>query len=136
MLENPLLDPSAFSRARNNRFRKSNIFGHIFERVVKTCLGAGLVGGEGFAVDASLIEADANRQRSLPGTEWKKQIDPVAASRIDVREANRILAMFERYRGLLNQRGANEGSANRSHRLLGEGEGQAPTNTDRSEEQD
>jgi hypothetical protein len=40
-----------------------------------------LVGGEGFAVDASLIEADANRQRSIPGVEWKKQIDPMAASR-------------------------------------------------------
>ena len=45
------------------------------------CIEAGLVGGEGFAVDASLIEADANRQRSIPGVEWKKQIDPVAASR-------------------------------------------------------
>jgi hypothetical protein len=41
----------------------------------------GSVGGEGFAVDASLIEADANRQRAIPGIEWKKQIDPAAASR-------------------------------------------------------
>jgi len=48
---------------------------------VETCIEAGLVGGEGFAVDASLIEADANRQRSIPGVEWKKQIDPRAASR-------------------------------------------------------
>jgi hypothetical protein len=53
----------------------------VFERVVGTCIEAGLVGGEGFAVDASLIEADANRQRSIPGIEWKKQIDPAAASR-------------------------------------------------------
>ena len=45
------------------------------------CIEAGLVGGEGFAVDASLIEADANRQRSIPGKEWKKEIDPAAASR-------------------------------------------------------
>jgi Na+/H+ antiporter NhaD/arsenite permease-like protein len=37
----------------------------VFERVVGTCIEAGLVGGEGFAVDASLIEADANRQRSI-----------------------------------------------------------------------
>ena len=44
----------------------------IFERVVEACIAAGLVGGEGFAVDASLIVADANKQRSLPGTEWKK----------------------------------------------------------------
>ena len=30
----------------------------------------GLVGGESFAVDASLIQADANKQRSVPGKEW------------------------------------------------------------------
>jgi hypothetical protein len=53
----------------------------VFERVVGSCIGAGLVGGEGFAVDASLIEADANRQRSIPGGEWKKELDPAAASR-------------------------------------------------------
>ena len=52
---------------------------------MEACLAAGLVGGEGFAVDASLIEADANRQRSIPGVEWKKQIDP-AASRRAVKE--------------------------------------------------
>jgi transposase len=42
----------------------------IFERVVEACIAAGLVGGEGFAVDASLIAADANKQRSIPGSEW------------------------------------------------------------------
>ena len=57
----------------------------MFERVVGACIEAGLVGGEEFAVDASLIEADANRQRSIPGVEWKKQIDP-AASRRAVKE--------------------------------------------------
>jgi transposase len=80
-LEDTIPDHSAFSRARNERFRESDIFRRIFERVVETCIGAGLVGGDGFAVDASLIEADANRQRSIPGVEWKKQIDPAAASR-------------------------------------------------------
>ena len=80
-LEDAIPDHSAFSRARNERFRESDLFRRIFERVVETCIGAGLVGGEGFAVDASLIEADANRQRSIPGVEWKKQIDPAAASR-------------------------------------------------------
>jgi hypothetical protein len=53
----------------------------VFERVVSSCIEVGLVGGEGFAVDASLIEADANRQRSIPGREWKKEIDPAAARR-------------------------------------------------------
>ena len=80
-LEDPIPDHSAFSRARNERFRESGIFRRVFERVVETCIEAGLVGGEGFAVDASLIEADANRQRSIAGVEWKKQIDPAAASR-------------------------------------------------------
>ena len=80
-LEDTVPDHSAFSRARNERFRESDLFRRIFERVVRACIEAGLVGGEGFAVDASLIEADANRQRSIPGVEWKKQIDPTAASR-------------------------------------------------------
>jgi len=38
--------------------------------VVRRCMSEGLVGGEGFAVDASLIQADANKQRSVPGAEW------------------------------------------------------------------
>jgi transposase len=80
-LEDAIPDHSAFSRARNERFRESHIFRRIFERVVETCIEAGLVGGEGFAVDASLIEADANRQRSIPGVEWNKQVDPAVASR-------------------------------------------------------
>jgi transposase len=80
-LEDAIPDHSAFSRARNERFRESDIFRRVFERVVGVCIEAGLVGGEGFAVDASLIEADANRQRSIPGVEWKKQIDPASAGR-------------------------------------------------------
>jgi len=80
-LEDPIPDHSAFSRARNERFRDSDIFRCVFERVVGSCIEAGLVGGEGFAVDASLIEADANRQRSIAGKEWHKERDPEAASR-------------------------------------------------------
>src|SRR6266851_7845558 len=80
-LEDAIPDHSAFSRARNERFRQSDLFRCIFERVVGSCIEVGLVGGEGFAVDASLIEADANRQRSIPGIEWKKELDPAAASR-------------------------------------------------------
>jgi hypothetical protein len=47
----------------------------VFERVVAACNDAGLVGGTGFAVDASLIAADANC-RSMPGEEWSRDIDP------------------------------------------------------------
>ncbi len=74
-------DHSAFSRARNERFRNSEIFCSVFERVVGACIGAGLVGGEGFAVDASLIVADANKQRSTPGPRWNKKSDAEAESR-------------------------------------------------------
>ena len=80
-IEDDIPDHSAFSRARNARFRDSDIFRHVFEQVVGTCIAAGLVGGEGFAVDASLIQADANKHRSIPGAEWNKDIDPAQAHR-------------------------------------------------------
>jgi len=80
-IEHKIPDHSAFSRARNERFRDSDIFRSVFERVVEACITAGLVGGEGFAVDASLIAADANKQRSIPGPEWQKPHDPTTASR-------------------------------------------------------
>jgi transposase len=80
-IEDKVPDHSAFSRARNERFRDSDIFRQVFERVVEACIAAGLVGGEGFAVDASLIAADANKQRSVPGSDWLKSRDPKTASR-------------------------------------------------------
>ena len=80
-LEHKIPDHSAFSRARNERFRDSGIFRQVFERVVEACIAAGLVGGEGFAVDASLIAADANKQRSIPGSQWQKTCDSATASR-------------------------------------------------------
>jgi transposase len=80
-IEDKLPDHSAFSRARNERFRDSAIFRSIFECVVEACIAAGLVGGEGFAVDASLISADANKQRSIPGKDWDKNRGPEKASR-------------------------------------------------------
>jgi hypothetical protein len=42
----PIPDRSAFSRARNERFRQNNI--RVFERVIERCIAARLVGGEGF----------------------------------------------------------------------------------------
>jgi transposase len=80
-IEDKIPDHSAFSRARQERFRDSDIFRRVFERVVEACIAAGLVGGEGFAVDASLIVADANKQRSIPGSEWSEARDPQGASR-------------------------------------------------------
>jgi transposase len=80
-IEDKIPDHSGFSRARNERFRDSDIFRSVFERVVGACIGAGLVGGEGFAVDASLIVADANKQRSTPGPRWNKELDAAVVSR-------------------------------------------------------
>jgi transposase len=80
-IEDGIPDHSAFSRARNERFRESDVFRRVFERVVETCIAAGLVGGEGFAVDASLIQADANKQRSIAGQDWRRDRDPQRSSR-------------------------------------------------------
>src|SRR5262245_38491735 len=80
-LEDSIPDHSVFSRARNERFRESEVSRRVFERVVASCITAGLVGGEGFAVDASLIEADANRQRSIPGKDWDRKRAPDRARR-------------------------------------------------------
>jgi Transposase domain (DUF772) len=61
-IDDKIPDHSAFSRARHERFRDSDMFRRVFERVVEACIEAGLVGGEGFAVDVSLIVADANKE--------------------------------------------------------------------------
>src|ERR1700739_2929303 len=80
-IEDKVPDHSAFSRARNDRLRDSDIFRSVFERVVNACIRAGRVGGEVFAVDSSLIVADANKQRSIPGSQWSKELAAQAASR-------------------------------------------------------
>jgi len=61
---------STFSVNRLGRFRESEILGHIFERVVATCMAAGLVKGEGFAVDASVMEANASRYHGKHQRNW------------------------------------------------------------------
>jgi len=80
-IEDAIPDHSAFSRARNERFREGEVFRRVFERVVEACIAADLVGGEGFAVDASLIQADANKQRSIAGPDWRRDRDPKRSSR-------------------------------------------------------
>jgi transposase len=80
-IEDKIPDHSAFTRARNERFRECDVFRRVFERVVTACMKAGFVGGTGFAVDASLIAADANKCRSIPGDEWSHEINPETAKR-------------------------------------------------------
>ena len=69
-LEGGVPDHSTFSKNRHGRFRESDLLRRVFETVVRRCLKEGLVGGEGFAVDGSLIRADANRQRGVEGDQW------------------------------------------------------------------
>jgi transposase len=67
-LDDQVPDHSTFSVNRHGRFRDSDILRQVFEAVVRVCMDAGLVKGEGFAVDASVIEANASRYRGkVPG---------------------------------------------------------------------
>jgi transposase len=68
-LDGAVPDHSTFSKNRHGRFRDSDLLRELFETTVARCMSEGLVGGEGFAVDASMIKADANRQRGVPGIE-------------------------------------------------------------------
>ena len=70
-LDGTVPDHSTFSKNRHGRFRESDLLRQVFDTTVRRCMAEGLVGGDGFAVDASMIKADANRQRSVPGSEWQ-----------------------------------------------------------------
>jgi transposase len=60
-------DHSTFSKNRHGRFRESDLLRQVFETVLRRCLEEGLVAGDGFAVDGSLIKADASRQKGIEG---------------------------------------------------------------------
>jgi transposase len=84
-LDGDVPDHSTFSKNRHGRFRDSDLLRKVFETVVRRCMAEGLVGGDGFAVDASLIKADANKQRSAEASDdvdW----EAMAATRRSVRE--------------------------------------------------
>jgi transposase len=86
-LNDRIPDHSTFSKNRHGRFRESELLRHLFETTVARCIAEGLVSGQRMAVDASLIEADANRQYSAPKEEW----DP---ARIDVDAAPRAVREY------------------------------------------
>ena len=65
-LTDPVPDHSTFAKHRHGRFRDSGLSRHLFEAVVAHCIEEGLASGQRFASDASLIQADANRQNSSP----------------------------------------------------------------------
>jgi transposase len=91
-LDGAVPDHSTFSKNRHGRFRDSDLLRHVFETVVERCLDEGLVRGESFAVDASYVHADANRQRAIAGEAWDAHaIDPARAPRA----VNEYLAVLD-----------------------------------------
>jgi transposase len=80
-IEDEVPDHSSFSKNRHGRFRESDLFRQLFEDVVRRCMSEGLVRGEGFAVDASIVQADANRRRGIPSEQPIDWSDPGLGSR-------------------------------------------------------
>ena len=80
-IEDGVPNHSTFSKARHGRFRESDLFRKLFEQVVLRCMAAGLVKGEGFAVDASLIRANASEARAVDNGDSIDWSDPKIASR-------------------------------------------------------
>lgn len=80
-LEDEVPNHSTFSKNRHGRFRDSDLFRWLFNEVLRRCMAAGLVKGEGFAVDASIIKADASRQRGVAGDEEVNWNDPALSTR-------------------------------------------------------
>ena len=74
-LDGRVPDHSTFSKNRHGRFRQSDLLRRLFETVLRRCINEGLVGGEGFAVDASLIKAEANRIRQAEVLAAKRMIE-------------------------------------------------------------
>ncbi len=75
-LDGDVPDHSTFSKNRHGRFRESDLLRKLFETVVARCMKEGVVGGEAFAVDASIIVADAHRRRSVAKAE---DLDPTSS---------------------------------------------------------
>ena len=80
-IESRIPDHSVFSRARHERFRDADLLRRLFETVVETCIASGLVGGDDFSVDASLIKADVNAAKRVAGSEAIEWPDRDVASR-------------------------------------------------------
>ena len=73
-LEGEVPDHSTFSKNRHGRFRESNLLRRLFETVLQRCIDEGLVGGEGFAVDASLIRADVSERTRVGGASLPPEV--------------------------------------------------------------
>jgi transposase len=81
-LEDAVPEHSTFSKNRHGRFRESDAFRHVFETVLQRCMSEGLVAGEGFAIDASVVKADAARAQGISGVTFDdRAFGPAKASR-------------------------------------------------------
>jgi transposase len=111
-IEDAIPDHSVFSRARHERFRESDALRRVFESVVAQCIACGLVGGEGFSIDASLIKADVDKKKRVPGDQpiaWPKAEEASRAVReyLGVLDATRR----EEERGSEDDNGPSNGSS-------------------------
>jgi transposase len=112
-IEDKIPDHSVFCRARRERFRASDALRRVFEGVVAKCISEGLVGGEAFSVDASLIKADVDKTKRLPGDQpiaWPKAEEASHA----VREY--IAALDAASDAQVGDGGDGDGSSPSSHR--------------------
>ena len=107
-VEDKIPDHSVFSRARHERFRASDALRRVFERVVGLCIAAGLVGGEAFSIDASLIKADVDKKKRSGGDQPIDWPMPEKASHA-VRE---YLAALDAARNEESRGGDGSGSSN------------------------
>ena len=117
-LDGDVPDHSTFSKNRHGRFRESDLPRRVFEMILQRCIGEGLVGGEAFAIDASLI-ADANRQKGIE--RWFG-----AATRTDAQPVSRVkeyiavlydeaLRRCDRGRAQVRLTGRSGGAMDRAH---------------------
>jgi transposase len=115
-IEDRIPDHSVFCRARHERFRESDALRRVFEGVVAKCVAAGLVGGEGFSIDASLIRADVDKKKRMPGDQ------PIAWPKAE--EASR--AVREYLKALDAARSEEESSGSDDDRSIGGGRRKPP----------
>ena len=112
-IEDKIPDHSVFCRARHERFRESDALRRVFEGVVATCIAAGLVGGEAFSVDASLIKADVDKKKRAAGdrpVSWPKAEEASRAVREYLAALDAAVGAEENGRG---DGGGSSGGGNR-----------------------
>ena len=114
-IEDRIPDHSVFCRARQERFRESDALRRVFEGVVAKCIAAGLVGGEGFSIDAR-IKADVDKKKRMPGDQ------PIAWPKAE--EASR--AVREYLKALDAARSEEESSGSDDDRSIGGGRRKPP----------